>query len=140
MVVQKLETKEINNEVYIKSPQSLIPLLRDYYEVTDKEQFVIVALNGVHKVISIRTVSVGTLNKSLVHNREVYRYAIQENAAAIIAVHNHPSGDSNPSDEDVKTTEAIESAGNIIGIKLLDHIILGRDYFSFLEHDMLKGE
>lgn len=88
--------------------------------------------------MQIRVASVGTINRTLVHPREIFSEALVENAAAMIVCHNHPSGSCEPSREDVETTQTLIEASRIIGISLLDHIILDRDsYFSFLEHGLL---
>jgi DNA repair protein RadC len=97
--------------------------------VTDgrQEEFHIVTLDTKHQVIATHQITVGTLDASLVHPREVFRPAIKDAAAAVILVHNHPSGDPTPSREDRAVTQRLESAGEVIGIDVLDHIVLGRD-------------
>jgi DNA repair protein RadC len=89
-----------------------------------QEEFHVVCLDAKHKVLSTQRVSVGSLDRSLVHPREVFRPAIKEAAKAVIVVHNHPSGDPTPSDEDFTVTTRIEEAGNALGIQLLDHIVV----------------
>ncbi len=91
----------------------------------DKEHFWIVGLNTRNNIKYIELVSLGTLNASLVHPREVYRMAIMKASSSIIIVHNHPSGDPEPSEEDGKITARLANAGNIIGIQLLDHVVIG---------------
>jgi len=98
-----------------------------------KEQFMILHLDSKNKIIKDEIVSVGILNASLVHPREVFKSAIRESANAIILAHNHPSGDPTPSEEDVKITEMIFKAGEIIGISVLDHVIIGDTHYSFRE-------
>lgn len=121
----------------IRQPKDVIPFLKNY-SVMSKEHFICVTLNGGHEIIQIRVASIGTINKTLVHPREIFSEALIENAAAMIVAHNHPSGTCEPSEEDVRTTQTLISASRIIGISLLDHIILDRDsYFSFLEHNLL---
>jgi DNA repair protein RadC len=93
----------------------------------DKEHFMVLLLDSKNKIIKDETVSVGTLNSSLVHPREVFKSAIKESANAIILVHNHPSGDPTPSAEDEEITLKLKEVGEIIGIKVLDHVILGKD-------------
>jgi DNA repair protein RadC len=92
-----------------------------------QEELHVLTLNGNHRVIRSHQVTVGLLNTSQVHPREVFRPAILDAAASIILVHNHPSGNPKPSAEDVKVTGEIESAGKLIGIKLLDHIVVARE-------------
>jgi DNA repair protein RadC len=104
------------------------------------EQFQAVLLNTRRRLIRVEQISQGTLDQILVHPREVFRCAIAANAAAIVLVHNHPSGDPSPSDADVKTTRDIIRAGQLLKIDVLDHIIIGRkingsgkDYVSLRE-------
>lgn len=99
----------------------LMPILR--YEV--KENFVVLLLNTQNKIIGHRVVSIGSLNASIVHPREVFKEAIKVNAANIIVAHNHPSGDPTPSREDVAVTKRLVKAGNVMDINVLDHIIIG---------------
>ncbi len=90
-----------------------------------QEAFVVMTLTTKNDVIQKHLVSLGTLNSALVHPREVFRVAIMDSAAAIILSHNHPSGDPTPSAEDIKITRQLVSAGEIIGIRVLDHVIIG---------------
>ena len=124
----------------IKTPQDVIPFVRNY-AVSSKEHFLVITLNGGHEIIKIHCVSVGTLNRTLIHPREVFSQAIQENAAALIVCHNHPSGNCQPSKEDIETTKILLQASFIIGIELLDHVIIDcENYFSFLENHVLFSE
>lgn len=121
----------------IRNPQDIIPFVRTY-TVTMKEHFLVVTLNGGHEIINIHVVSVGTLNKSIIHAREVFLVAIKENAASIILCHNHPSGNCQPSEDDIETTKSLLRASQIIGIEILDHIIVDCEtYYSFLENQLL---
>lgn len=121
----------------VRNPRGIIPYVQNY-AVSQKEHFLIVTLNGGHQIIQIHVVSVGTLNMSVVHPREVFVEAIRENAASIILCHNHPSGDCTPSEKDIKTTQVLLEASLIVGIEILDHIIVDCDsYFSFMEHGLL---
>ena len=86
-------------------------------------------LDSKHQVIATPVVSVGTLNASMVHPREIFKECIRRSAAAVIAVHNHPSGDPSPSSEDIQVTKRLFQAGEILGIDLLDHIIIGDNRF-----------
>jgi len=92
-----------------------------------QEEFHVVTLDTKNQVIDTHPITVGTLDTSLVHPREVFRPAIKDAAASVILVHNHPSGDATPSKEDLAVTRRLESAGELLGIKVLDHIVLGRD-------------
>jgi DNA repair protein RadC len=98
------------------------------------EKFGFLALDIKNKIIGIHIVSVGSINSSIVHPREVFKAAILNNAARIIIFHNHPSGDPTPSPEDINVTKRICEAGEIIGIELIDHIIVGDTYYSLKEH------
>lgn len=97
----------------------------------EREHFIVVAVNTKNKPTALYTASIGTLNQTLVHPREVFRFAILEGAAGIIIAHNHPSGDCSPSQEDIALTRRMVDAGNILGIKVIDHLIVGNGYSSF---------
>lgn len=137
MIVQKLTVSE-EKSVKIKAPRDVLTLdIKTYLENQDQKNFVVIALNGSYRVTSMRVIFVGTVNKCPTHPRDVFRHAIMENATGIIICHNHPSGNCTPSEDDKKTTETIRKAGEIVGIDVLDHIIIGKDdYFSFVEHNM----
>lgn len=122
----------------IKSPTDIVPFVKNY-AVCDKEHFLLVTLNGGHEIIQIHVITVGTLNRTLIHPREIFSVAMRDNAAAIIVSHNHPSGNCEPSEEDIQVTETLHKVSVIMGIELLDHVIVSREgYFSFLEHKMLS--
>jgi len=111
--------------------------LQEYREY-DREHFIAITLDGASRVINTRVVSIGTLNQSLVHPREVFRPALLDNAAGIIVAHNHPSGQCFPSHEDRAITKRLKEAGKLLGIELLDHVILtGDDFYSFREEGLL---
>lgn len=103
-----------------------------------KEQFITLHLDGKNRIICMDIVSIGSLNQSIVHPRSVFMTACLSSAAAIICVHNHPTGDPTPSSEDIAITRRLKEAGDIMGIKLLDHIIVGDgEYLSFVERGLL---
>ena len=111
-----------------------------HYEFRDfrKEYFLALLLDGKNRIIRRVQVSEGSLNQSLVHPREVFNPAVRESAAALILVHNHPTGDPAPSSEDIAITRRLREAGEIMGIKVLDHIIVGDgEYLSFVERGLL---
>lgn len=108
----------------IRSPQDAYEHVKDLKDY-DREHFVILHLNTKNKVIGRETISIGSLDRAVVHPREVFKSAIRRGSAAIIAAHNHPSGDSSPSHEDIQLTERLQEAGELVGIELLDHIIIG---------------
>ncbi len=121
----------------IQKPCDLIPFVRNY-SIANKEHFLAVTLNGGHEIIQIHVISVGTLDQTLVHPREVFYVAVKENASALIVCHNHPSGNVEPSEHDIETTRHMLSAAEVMGIPILDHIIIGYDkYFSFREHKLV---
>ena len=102
-----------------------------------KEYFFAIHLDGKNRICCVDEVSVGSLNQSVVVAREVYKTALLSSAAAIIILHNHPSGDPAPSTEDIQITRRLKEAGEIIGVKLLDHIIIGDSFVSFVERGLL---
>ena len=103
-----------------------------------QEQFIIVLLDNKHRYLAEEDVTKGILNKSLVHPREVFASAIEHRAAALICVHNHPSGDPEPSQEDFRITERLVEVGKLVGIPVLDHVIVGGDnYTSFADKGLL---
>lgn len=102
-----------------------------------KEFFFSIHLDGKNRINCVDEVSVGSLNQSIVHPRELFKTALLSSAAAIILVHNHPSGDPTPSREDIEITRRMKEAGEILGIKLLDHIVIGSSYLSFVERGLL---
>ncbi|MCQ2592052.1 MAG: DNA repair protein RadC [Treponema sp.] len=125
---------------HVKTPEDIIPFVK-HYVIKSKEHFLAITLNGGHNIIQIHVVSVGTINRTLIHPREVFGEAIRENAAAIILCHNHPSGNVNPSFDDIETTNTLLEASKIIGIPILDHIIIACDtYFSFMENGLIEEE
>jgi DNA repair protein RadC len=99
----------------------------------DREQFRALLLNTKHQLIGREVISIGTLNSSMVHPRELFKNAIKRSAAAMILVHNHPSGDPAPSQEDIGITKRLLEAGGIIGIEILDHLIVGDNRFVSLK-------
>lgn len=103
-----------------------------------QEVFGILILNTKNKVVAVHEISRGSLNASIVHPREVYKAAILHNASSIICFHNHPSGDPKPSKEDIEITQTLVEAGEILGIKVLDHIIIGdEEYISLKEKGVM---
>jgi len=121
----------------ITFPPDVYPLIR---HVSDRRQehFLCISLNGANEVIAVRTVSVGLVNRALVHPREVYADPITDRASAVIVAHNHPSGHLAPSQDDLDVTHQLKEAGKTLGIKLLDHLIFNQTtYFSMLEKGQL---
>ena len=117
----------------ISSPNDAYEMIRERLEGLDREQFIIACLNTKNEPTNISVVSVGSLNKAIVHPREVFKTAILSNAASIVAFHNHPSGDTVPSQQDIQLTNRLYEAGELLGIKLLDHLIIGDGIFTSLK-------
>jgi len=113
----------------MRSPEDAANWLA-FLKDSDREQFVVLLLNTNHEVIGYNVVSIGTLNASLVHMREVFKPAILCNAHAIMCAHNHPTGKTFPSNEDIEITKQLIEAGKLLGIKVLDHIIIGDGFRS----------
>lgn len=117
----------------IESPAELLPHIRHYAD-RKQEHFLCASINGANEVLNIRVVSIGLIDRSPVHPREVFADALSDRASAVIVAHNHPNGGVEPSQSDINITAQLKAAGEIIGIELLDHIIFNRTgYFSFLE-------
>ena len=117
----------------ITSPADAIPYV-SHYSDRKQEHFLCISLNGAHEVIQARVVSMGLVNRTLVHPREIFSDPLKDRAAAVLIAHNHPSGNIEPSQEDIEITTRIKNAGTILGIELLDHIIFTDNaYYSFLE-------
>ena len=103
-----------------------------------QEYFICLSLDSGGRPLKRRTVTIGTLNATLVHPREVFAGPLQDRAAAVVVAHNHPSGDPEPSKEDIKTTQQLIAAGQLLGIKVADHIIVTKhDHYSFRSHGLL---
>lgn len=106
----------------------------------NREHFFSLHLNSKNRLIREVIVSIGSLNMSVVHPREVFSAAVRDSAAALIFIHNHPSGDPEPSSEDSECTRRLVDSGRILGIRVLDHIVIGRDgYYSFSDAGRLEG-
>ena len=125
----------------IESPEDVHNLLKTDLASKKKEHFLILCLtsrNYLGNLIKIEKISVGSLNANVVHPREVFREAIEADAASIVLAHNHPSGDPEPSEDDLKITKRLVEAGKILGIEVTDHVIVAGDkYFSFARNGLL---
>lgn len=128
----ELEVRDYSGK-QVKKAADLYDAIKSYGAM-DVEYFIAITLDGAHRVIKVREISKGILNRTVVHPREVFRPAIADGAAAIIVAHNHPSNQLEASAEDLNLTKRLVDAGDIIGITVLDHLILGRtDYISLCE-------
>lgn len=124
--------------IAVLSPNAIAERYIHLLETVKQEEFRVILLDTANTIIGEQVVTRGSLNISVVHPREVFKKAIANSAAGIIVLHNHPSGNPSPSEEDRQITKTLSEAGKIIGIQLLDHIIIaGRNYYSFIEHKEL---
>lgn len=117
----------------IKTPENVVELVKSNLKGHKKEHFLVIMLDTRSRLIKVSEVSVGSLDSSIVHPREVFREAISASAASVIFAHNHPSGDTTPSDDDIKLTKRLEQAGELMGIDVLDHIIIGGDSYQSMK-------
>jgi len=116
----------------IRSPRGAYDLVQSVEEA-DREHFMVVCLDVKNRPTSINVCHVGSLNESLAHPREVLKTAVLSNAASVLVAHNHPSGDPTPSPEDIEVTQRLAQAGEILGIEVLDHLIVGDGEFVSLK-------
>ena len=122
----------------IKSARDVFEYASQRLITNQQEHFMILLLDSKNRIVKDEVISIGTLNASIIHPREVFKSAIRESANSIILVHNHPSGDSEPSVEDEQITKKLFEAGELLNIKILDHVIVGKDKFwSFKERSVL---
>lgn len=122
----------------LRTPQDIFNAFHERFATLDREEFLAVILDGRNRIIGFNVISVGTLTSSLVHPREVFKPAILASAAALVLVHNHPSGDPEPSAEDRALTRRLVEAGEMLGIRILDHVVIGDDRFrSFSEEGLM---
>lgn len=125
-------------KVKIAGPSELAEKMMVDMRHLTKEVFKVVLLDTKNQIVSIEDISIGSLNASIVHPREVFQPAIRKSANSVVLIHNHPSGHPEPSTEDKRVTERLIEAGQLMGIQVLDHIVIGDlNYFSFKEHDMM---
>lgn len=129
---QRMARVTNEDKTMVKCPGDVADIVMEEMRNLDREHFRVVHLNTKHHVIDIETISVGSLNSSLVHPREVFKNAIKRSSAALILVHNHPSGDTAPSNEDIDITKRLVEAGTLIGIEVLDHVVIGKGNFCSL--------
>lgn len=129
----------IKSKPHLTAPKDVARFIHEYLGgVPDREHFIVLMLDCSLRPIGVHTVSIGTLDEGLVHPREVFKAAILASAENIIVAHNHPSGDPTPSESDKQTTDTLVKSGEILGIKVLDHIIIGDDeYYSFKNNDLI---
>jgi DNA repair protein RadC len=133
------ELRILKQEKYtVRSPEDAYQYMKGEMELHTKEHFVVMGLNTKNNVIFTETVSIGTINSALVHPREVYRPLIKRNAASAVVFHSHPSGDPSPSREDIEVTKRLKEVGEIVGVDLIDHLVIGHGrYVSLKEKGLM---
>jgi len=134
-----LKKKIIGKEIILTSSKAVFDYLYQSMQKNKKEIFKVLFLNGKNKLIEVENLFEGSLTSSAVYTRNIMKKALRYNAAALIFAHNHPSGDPSPSESDNKITEGLVSAGNIMEVKVLDHIIIGDNkYYSFADEGLIE--
>ena len=123
--VRKVNTPDASKRIIIRSPKDVYELVRADMEFLEVEHFDVIGLSTKNHVIFKENISIGSLNASIVHPREAFKGLIRRSCAACILVHNHPSSDASPSNEDILLTKKLVECGSIIGIEVLDHVIVG---------------
>ena len=139
-LVRVMMVKEKNIPYMAKSvnkPKKVVDLAKKILSGADREHFLMLSVDNQIKPLAIEIVSIGTVNRALVHAREVFKHAILANATYIVTIHNHISGNCTPSLPDMELTEQLAEIGRFMGIPLIDHVIVGDGYFSFREENML---
>lgn len=136
---QRLESSTASEKkVTIKNPEDIVRVVKGRLKGKRKEHFLTLLLDTRNQLLNVVSVSIGSLDTSIVHPREAFREAISASAAAVVFAHNHPSGDPQPSAEDIKMTQRLVKAGEILGIEVLDHIIIGDNrYLSLKAQNLL---
>lgn len=139
--VELVRSRETPYSSTLRNSKDIAAFLTEYLKGADREHFVVLLLDNKSRVLGINTVSVGSLSASLVHPREVFKPAILANASSVIVAHNHVGRDTSPSDEDKLVTRRLELAGEAIGIRLVDHLIVADDgsFFSFWDQMLIHG-
>lgn len=132
MCKRLIQNGEVNKECFT-DPARVARYFVPEFGARKEEHFVAILLDAKCKLLHYRTISKGSLTASIVHPREVYRYAISKSAYSMIALHNHPSGDPEPSTEDIQITKRLKDVGHMVGIPLVDHIILGNHSYTSLK-------
>jgi len=119
-----------DTKTVITSPENAAALVMEEMRHLDREHFYALFLNTKNHLLAREVISIGTLNSSAIHPRELFKTAIRRSAAAVILVHNHPSGDPTPSRQDIEATNRLVEAGNIVGIEVIDHLVIGDNKFT----------
>ncbi|PTI72651.1 RadC family protein, partial [Staphylococcus xylosus] len=131
---ERMHSGSLEEKIQITSPQDVANFMMGKMEHLTQEKFIVLFLNSKNVIIKQKTIFIGTLNSSVIHPREIFSEAIKCASNAIVVLHNHPSGDTTPSKEDIRATNRLRECGEILGIDLLDHIIIGdHTYMSMVE-------
>jgi len=128
---------ESGNKPVVKTPDEVVRLVKGRLKGKKREHFLVILLDTRGQLIKISEISIGSLDSSIVHPREVFKEALSASAASVIFAHNHPSGDPEPSEDDVKLTERLANAGEVMGIDVLDHVIIGDKTYLSLKREGL---
>ncbi|OWZ83916.1 RadC family protein [Natranaerobius trueperi] len=137
-LADKCLTRKLLATSKIEGPEDVYHLLKFRLQNENRECFVVVLVNTKNHLLKVETISVGSLDATIVHPREVFRLAVQMSSSGVILVHNHPSGDPEPSKNDIELTDKLLDAGKLLGIRVLDHVIVGhRGFFSFSNEQLL---
>lgn len=132
------DSSDKDQKATVKSPEDAIKSVKNQLKGKKKEHFLVLSLDTRNHLINTQTISIGSLDSSIVHPREVFKEAISSTAASVIFAHNHPSGDPTPSEDDIKLTKRLVEAGEILGIEVLDHIIIcDKEYISMKSRNLL---
>lgn len=136
---KRLATRQVSQKTIICCPEDVADYVMPRFRYEQREHFAVILMNVKNHILSMPIISVGSLTASVVHPREVFKVAIQQTAASMILVHNHPSGDPTPSREDIAITNRLVEVGRLMDIPVLDHVVLGNDnYISLKEKGMIK--
>jgi len=128
---------ESSRKPVVKTPDEVVRLVKGRLKGKKREHFLVILLDTRGQLIKISEISIGSLDSSIVHPREVFKEALSASAASVIFVHNHPSGDPEPSEDDIKLTERLANAGEVMGIDVLDHVIIGDEKYLSLKREGL---
>lgn|SRR5690554_743218 len=134
---RRLQVLAVSQSGRVSSPGDVAELVMPKLRFLKQEHFLVIHLNTKNRILSIETISMGTLDSSLVHPREVFKTAVKNSSAALILAHNHPSGEPHPSNEDLNITRRLKEVGDLLGIPILDHIIIGDNKYISLREEGL---
>lgn len=135
---KRIYSEKVPGRIKIAGPAEIAERMMIEMRHLTKEVFKVVLLDTKNQIVSVEEISIGSLNASIVHPREVFQPAVRKSANAVVLIHNHPSGHPEPSTEDKRVTERLVEVGQLMGIQVLDHIVIGDlTYFSFKEHDLM---